>query len=219
MVHTVTQAFPVRAGSDGAAEATRVPTASRPALILASGSPRRRGLLEQIGLPFSVVVPEVDEEVLSRGATCPSEVVIARALGKGQAAHDLAPDAVCLSADTVVISPDGQLLGKPGDADRNREMLVGLSGNWHTVLTAVALCGCDRRQVVVEGCRVAFRTLLPAEVSSYARGGEGWDKAGGYAIQGAAAMFVRRVEGDYASVVGLPLCRLALLLRQWGLLD
>ena len=190
---------------------------STPELVLASASPRRAELLRQLGLTFRAASVDVDEEEASRGQRRPAGVARSRAVAKATAAAAAYPEAVVLGADTVVVC-GGRLLGKPRDAAEAAFMLRLLSGRWHTVLTAIAVRSRGELMTAVEYARVAFRRLDEVEVRRYAGCGEPLDKAGGYAIQGAAAGFVRRIVGEYTTVVGLPLCRLSLLLRPFGLL-
>lgn len=186
-----------------------------PPLVLASGSPRRAELLTQIGLSFEVLNVDVDEGAATRGVRAPREVARRRAIAKAQAAQSARPGRLILAADTVVTCR-GRLLGKPVDAREAERMLRTLSGRTHLVYTAIALIRRGELAITVEYARVAFRRLDDAEIRRYASGPEPLDKAGGYAIQGAAAAFVRRIEGEYTTVVGLPLCRLSVMLRGWG---
>ncbi len=183
-----------------------------PELYLASASPRRSELLAQIGVPFRVLASSIDESVLP--AELPEHYVERLALAKAQAGLALLAEdsAACvLGADTSVVL-DGRILGKPADRAEALQMLQALSGREHQVLTAVALAnraGCEVRLVV---SRVGFRVITPAEMQAYWETGEPADKAGGYAIQGLAAIFIREVHGSYSAVVGLPLCETAELL-------
>ena len=188
-----------------------------PALVcLASASPRRRDLLWQIGVAHKAVPANLDENPLP--AESPHDYVERLAVEKAMTVRHRGERLPVLAADTAVVL-DGVVFGKPVDRADALAMLGRLSGRVHQVLTAVALASERSVEVRVSATSVRMRDLTLAEREAYWQSGEPRDKAGGYAIQGAAAMFVRRVEGDYASVVGLPLCRLALLLRQWGLLD
>lgn len=193
-------------------------------LYLASGSPRRRELLAQIGVSFTVLACAVDESVLP--GELPNIYVERLALAKAQAGLAmLDPDAggCVLGADTSVVL-DGVILGKPADRNESLQMLQALSGREHQVLTAVALAtqeGCESRLVV---SRVGFRDITETEIQAYWETGEPADKAGGYAIQGLAAIFVRHLHGSYSAVVGLPLCETAELLAScnipcWQLRD
>ena len=183
-------------------------------LILASGSPRRRQLLEQIGLTFVVRSSDVDESV-SPGLT-PAQVVESLSARKGEAvAAEAAPGDLVLSADTVV-SLDGAILGKPRDRAEAEAMLTALSGRTHQVYTGVTLLQDGRRLTGHEVTAVTFRPLSPGEIAAYVSTGEPMDKAGAYGIQGLGALLVERLEGDYFNVMGLPLCRLGEMLAQFG---
>ena len=174
-------------------------------------------MLRQLGLTFRAVSADVDEEEASRGQRHPAGIARTRAIAKARAAASVHPAAVVLGADTLVVC-GGRVLGKPRDAEDALQMLRLLSGRWHTVLTAIAVEGRGELTTAVEYARVAFRRLDDAEMRRYAGCGEPLDKAGAYAIQGAAAGFIRRVVGEYTTVVGLPLCRLSILLRPFGFL-
>ncbi|WP_295629535.1 nucleoside triphosphate pyrophosphatase [uncultured Intestinimonas sp.] len=183
-------------------------------LILASGSPRRRQLLEQIGLTFVVRSSDVDESV-SPGLT-PAQVVESLSARKGEAvAAEAAPGDLVLSADTVV-ALDGAILGKPRDRAEAEAMLTALSGRTHQVYTGVTLLQDGRRLTGHEVTAVTFRPLSPEEIAAYVSTGEPMDKAGAYGIQGLGALLVERLEGDYFNVMGLPLCRLGEMLAQFG---
>ena len=183
-------------------------------LILASGSPRRRQLLEQIGLTFAVRSSDVDESV-SPGLT-PAQVVESLSARKGEAvAAEAAPGDLVLSADTVV-ALDGAILGKPRDRAEAEAMLTALSGRTHQVYTGVTLLQDGRRLTEHEVTAVTFRPLSPGEIAAYVSTGEPMDKAGAYGIQGLGALLVERLEGDYFNVMGLPLCRLGEMLAQFG---
>jgi septum formation protein len=189
--------------------------ASRPELVLASASPRRAELLRQLGVAFRVAATDVNEEAVARGLRTPGGIALARARAKAAAALPAWPQAAVLGADTVVWCR-GRSLGKPADAARAAEMLRFLSGRRHTVATAVVLLCRGDVATAVEYAAVTFRRLDASEIERYAALAEPLDKAGGYAIQGVAAAFVRRIEGEYGTVVGLPLCRVCLLLRAIG---
>jgi septum formation protein len=174
-------------------------------LILASNSPRRRYLLEQAGLTFRVIPSTVDES--SFPTDPPEDHVRLLAQAKATEVSERYPDSWVLGADTLVLI-DGAVLGKPDSAARAREMLQTLSGKTHRVLTAFCIC-CkkDERSFceTVES-KVLFKTLSHAEIDWYIRTGEPFDKAGGYAVQGLGSFFVKRIEGSYTNVVGLPIC-------------
>lgn len=172
-----------------------------PSLVLASGSPRRRDLLEGLGLAFRVRPVDLDET--PRDGEGPREYV--RRLAEEKAAARIDPGELVLAADTSVIL-DGEILGKPTDEADARAMLGRLAGREHVVLTGVALHrGSAGVRTHVEESRVRIASLTPEEISWYVATGETMDKAGGYAVQGLGAMFVESVHGDYTNVVGLPL--------------
>ena len=186
-------------------------------LYLASGSPRRRELLGQIGVPFTTLPTVIDETPL------PSEPAVdyVRRLACAKAQVGLASlaapgAAVVLGADTSVVL-DGRILGKPQDRADALAMLAALSGQTHEVLTAVALANSQRCEVRVVSSQVSFRTLSTAEIEAYWASGEPQDKAGSYAIQGLGAVFVADLHGSFSAVVGLPLCETAALLADFGI--
>jgi septum formation protein len=186
-------------------------------LYLASSSPRRRELLTQIGLPFHIVPASIDETP-EPGESAHAYV---ERLARGKALAGLnflaqRADVCVLGADTAVVL-DGRILGKPTDRDDALAMLQALSGREHEVLTAVAVADRDRCEARVVSSRVAFRAVSAEEAERYWETGEPQDKAGGYAIQGLAAVFVSRVEGSYSAVVGLPLCETSALLADFSI--
>jgi septum formation protein len=186
-------------------------------IYLASGSPRRRELLTQIGVPFVALSAAIDETPQPDEA--PADYVARLALGKARAGFASLPaegrERVVLGADTAVII-DGRILGKPLDQADALAMLASLSGREHQVLTAVALFDGARSEVVNVSAQVRFRLVEPAEAQAYWASGEPVDKAGGYAIQGLGAVFVASLQGSYSAVVGLPLCETAALLGRFG---
>jgi septum formation protein len=172
-------------------------------LLLASGSPRRADLLRAAGIPFESAAPDVDETPLAGES---AEAMVTRlAAAKAQAVAAARPGRAVLGADTTVVI-DGIILGKPVDAADAARMLAALSGRTHTVLTGVCLVSPEAPagQPAVAATLVEFLPLSPDEVAWYVASGEPMDKAGGYAIQGLGSRFVRRIEGSYANVVGLP---------------
>lgn len=184
-------------------------------LILASSSPRRQELLTQIGVPFSVQVPAIDETPLVGEA--PPAYVQRMAEEKALAVLAQQKGDVCvLAADTSVIV-DGLILGKPADAAEAKAMLLRLSGREHQVLSAIAVADQSRLNSQVVSCKVAFRTLTDAEIDAYWLTGEPRDKAGSYAIQGLGAVFVQAIHGSYSAVVGLPLAETAALLGEFAI--
>jgi len=181
-------------------------------LVLASASPRRRALLQGLGVAFEAVAPGVDESV--RAGEPPRDYVLRVAVEKAAQGARLRPGALVLAADTSVVLED-RILGKPSGEAEAREMVRALSGRRHSVLTGVALDGAAKAAAVVETA-VWFRPLAEAEIAWYASTGEPLDKAGAYAIQGAGGVLVQRIEGSASNVVGLPLAETAELLRQAG---
>ena len=185
-------------------------------ICLASQSPRRRELLRQIGVDFELLPVDIDETPLA-GET-PEACVQRLALGKaraGRAGQSAASVLPVMGADTIVVAGDA-VLGKPADRGAAIEMLQLLSGSTHRVITAVALAG-DHEAVCMNTSHVTFRTLTARECEAYWETGEPQDKAGAYAIQGLAAMFITRLEGSYSGVMGLPLYETAALLQEFGI--
>ncbi len=191
----------------------------RSRIFLASGSPRRKILLEQLGIGLELVPAGVDESL------CPGESALAytRRLARAKAAAgwryleaNTAARRPVLGADTAVVC-DGRILGKPGGEAAGLEMLQALSGRWHRVVTAVALRYNDDCLVTHSDTRVKFRVLTAEEAIGYWRTGEPADKAGGYAIQGLGGRFVERIEGSYSGVVGLPLVETEALLGRFSI--
>lgn len=186
-------------------------------LYLASGSPRRRELLTQIGVPFLTQIAPIDENALPGESPLAYVERLARAKGHaGLAALADADDAVVLGADTAVVL-DGRILGKPRDRADALATLQTLSGRSHQVLTAVALVSRERQASQVVTSQVTFRPLSLAEIEAYWASGEPQDKAGSYGIQGLAAVFVSQLQGSYSAVVGLPLCETAALLAEFAI--
>ena len=188
-----------------------------PQLYLASASPRRRELLRQLGVRFEVLSQSVPER--RRAGETPEALVERLAMekaGAGWAQLAAAQELPVLGADTVVVV-DQQVLGKPAGRDEALSMLALLSGRRHRVLSAVALMGQDGLRVAVSESWVSFRVMDSAERAAYWASGEPADKAGAYAIQGLGALFVRRLEGSYSGVMGLPLFETAELLREFGI--
>ncbi len=185
-------------------------------LYLASASPRRRELLTQIGVPFSLVSVSIDET--PRPDESPESYVQRLAQEKALAGlASIADDSACvLGADTTVVLGE-QILGKPASREDAIATLLSLSGREHQVMTAVALASASGCQVRVVTSQVAFRPISPDEADAYWQSGEPQDKAGSYAIQGWGAVFVSSLQGSYSGVVGLPLCETAQLLDAYGI--
>lgn len=169
--------------------------------ILASASPRRQELLKLVLPKFDIVPAEVDETVMA--GERPFELVQRLARQKAATVWELHPDAVVLSADTIVVCA-GEMLGKPSSPEQARRMLGKLSGQTHEVLTGVCLHAHETCQTDFALTRVHFSVLSDQEIDDYVRSGEPMDKAGAYAIQGGAARFVEWIHGCYFNVVGLP---------------
>jgi septum formation protein len=180
---------------------------------LASASPRRHELLTQIGVPHVVTVPQVDEAALPDER--PADYVQRLARSKAEAIWNKDQSLPVLAADTTVVL-DGTMFGKPSDRNEAMDMLGRLSGRTHDVLTAVALAHAGGLSLRMSVSEVRFRTLSEEECGAYWDTGEPHDKAGGYAIQGLAAVFIESMTGSYSGVMGLPLFETAELLREAG---
>jgi septum formation protein len=184
-----------------------------PLIVLASGSPRRKEILASLGLAFTVRAADVEESLLPGESASDASERLARA--KAEAAAALAPEALVIAADTLVVL-DGGALGKPRDRADARRMLAALSGRAHDVVTGVA---CARGGRIVSGretTRVVFAAMTGAEIAAYSATGEPDDKAGAYALQGIGGLFVERVEGSPSTVVGLPVRLLYRLASELG---
>ena len=186
-------------------------------IYLASGSPRRRELLQQIGVSFRVIQADLDETALQAEAPAAyvSRLAEAKALAGWQRSRGM-QQAPVLAADTAVVL-DGKILGKPKDGDDAMRMLRELSGRTHEVLTAVALRTAAGSEVRLSRSSVTFRSIDAVEARAYWDSGEPRDKAGAYAIQGYAAIFIADLQGSYSGVMGLPLFETARLLEAAGL--
>ena len=184
-------------------------------IILASGSPRRRELLERIGVPgFEVRVPEVEER-FPEGLS-PEETVRYISREKAEAAVRLwGREPLLITADTMVFL-DSRRLGKPHDEAEALEMLTALQGRRHIVCTGVTVCQGDRMLTEAESTAVYFRPAAEEELRAYIATGEPMDKAGAYGVQGKGALLVERLEGDYFNVMGLPVLRLSRMLARFG---
>ena len=185
------------------------------ALILASGSPRRLELIKMIGIEDFKVIPDTTVEEISPGLS-PEQTVCNIALQKAKNVS-LSCDYgdIIIAADTLVYL-DGRPLGKPDGPESALAMLRELSGRRHTVYTGVAILRNGTHITVAEATDVYFREMSENEMAAYVESGEPMDKAGSYAAQGRGAVFVERVEGDFFNVMGLPLCRLVMMLREFG---
>lgn len=182
-----------------------------PKLVLASGSPRRVEILTSVGWPFEKHPPDIDES--ERDGETPEEYVIRLAVEKARAVAADYPELPVLAADTTVVIAE-QIIGKPVDLDDARRMIRMLSGEWHEVLTGIALAKGDRTLTGIERTRVKFAPMTDREVEFLAFKGDPLDKAGAYAVQAQAALFIEGIEGDYWNVVGLPISLVYRLNRQ-----
>ena len=193
-------------------------------MILASQSPRRRQLLEELGYQLTILPADIDES--ARPGEKPSELVCRLAPEKAEASRTLAaiktlsdPDALLVAADTIVWDDSGHVLGKPADEADARRMLHALSGKTHHVSTGCCAmrlsptCNALATESFVETTDVEFWDLTDQEISDYISTGEPMDKAGAYGIQGLGRTLVRRIDGDYFTVVGLPVSRLSRVLK------
>jgi len=185
-------------------------------LILASASPRRAKLLQQIGLTFKVCAADIDET--PQACELPRDYVLRMAKEKALAIAPRFPQAVVIASDTSVVV-DGTVLGKPVDAEDASRMLQLLSGRSHQVMTSVCVYSAEYTDLVVNETDVWFKPLSAAEIEAYWRSGEPVDKAGAYAIQGLGAMFVERIDGSYSGVMGLPLFDVARMLHDAGVIE
>lgn len=179
-------------------------------LILASGSPRRKELLGLFGIPFTVRAADIDETMNPAGNPFDE---VARLSREKALAVPRGEDDVVIAADTIVVC-NGCILGKPKSEAQAAEMLTMLSGQAHQVMTGCTLLRGDRQQTFTEVTDLHFRPLSQGEIRRYVATGEPMDKAGAYGIQGGAALFCTRMEGDYYNVMGLPVCRLWQSLRE-----
>jgi septum formation protein len=180
-------------------------------LLLASTSPQRRAILEQLGIPFEVVAPRYEER--DDAGLAPSELVRAHAAGKARSVADEAGEGPVLGVDTAVVV-EQRVLGKPADETEAVAMLEALGGREHVVVSGLCLLAPGWEAVDHEETKVTFRELTQRDIASYIRAGEWRGRAGGYAIQGLGATLVARIDGDYLNVVGLPAALLVRLLAE-----
>lgn len=182
-------------------------------LILASSSPRRKELLKNLGISFEVSSSTI-EEVIDPSLS-PEEAVMSLAAQKAEDVAQHYPDSYVVGADTVV-TKDSVILGKPVNADDAASMLRRLSDSTHSVLTGVAIVTGEKTNTFFVQTEVTFWPLTEIEIQDYIKSGEPFDKAGSYGIQGLGALFVKEIEGDYFSVVGLPVSTLIRELKKLG---
>ena len=186
-------------------------------LYLASASPRRRAILEQLGITHSVLPQDIDEERLPGEA--PDDFVCRLAIAKAEAALaslNENAEGACLGSDTTVVC-NGEIFEKPVDEADAMRILTALSGKTHQVITAVALATNESTHIRQSVSQVTFRELSEAEISTYWTSGEPADKAGAYGIQGLGAVFVSEIKGSYSSIMGLPVMETLLLLKEVGI--
>jgi septum formation protein len=189
-------------------------------LVLASASPRRKELLTQAGYEFRVIPANITEERFPNED--PTTFVARLAQEKAQTVFDLLTEegskdrVIVLGADTIVVTPE-EILGKPTDREDAARMLRQLSGRIHQVITGVCLISDEKTEIAAETTTVTMREVSEQEIAGYIATGEPMDKAGAYAIQGYAARWIPRIEGCYFNVVGLPLARVAAMLKRAGL--
>lgn len=184
-------------------------------IVLASGSPRRRELLSQMGLTFRVVVSDSDEDV-DKSLSPAEQVSLISRRKAGAVAETVGPDKLVIAADTIV-ALEGEVMGKPHSREEAVQMLRSLSGKTHEVYTGFTLRQSGRVVTEVECTAVTFRTLTSPEIEAYVDTGEPMDKAGAYGIQGLGSLLVSGIRGDYFNVMGLPVCRLGQALKSFGL--
>ena len=178
-------------------------------LILASQSPRRKDLLGLLGIPFEIQIPQADESMDPAGD--PAQQVLQVSQRKALAVQADQKDVV-IAADTIVVC-DGEILGKPCSKEDAFRMLRKLSGRSHLVMTGMTVIGHNQMHSHTETTEVFFREISQKEMIRYVQSGEPMDKAGAYGIQGGAALFAEKLEGDYYNVMGLPVCRLTQMLK------
>jgi len=197
----------------------------KPFVYLASQSPRRRQLLEQLGVAYALLLPDASEDAESLEAVLPHETPLAYVKRVTQLKLDAAltrrvrrglPDAPVLCSDTTV-ALGRMILGKPADGEDAARMLATLSGKMHRVLTAVALGTPARRQLTVSASRVTFADLSAAQIQAYVATDEPLGKAGAYAVQGRAAAFISKISGSYSGIMGLPMFETVQMLRAFGM--
>lgn len=186
-------------------------------IVLASGSPRRYELLKMIGIADFKVIADPSEELIDPGLS-PEEQVKKLSLQKARNVADkCSENDLIIAADTLVYL-ENEPLGKPDSHSDAEDMLKKLSGKKHSVYTGVSLLKGNAHITNAEKTDVYFRELTGSEIKAYVTTGEPMDKAGAYAVQGNAAVFVTRIEGDYYNIMGLPLCRLSIMLKEFGVI-
>lgn len=190
----------------------------RPSFILASASPRRRELLQSIGLDFRIIPAHVDEKYLA--GESPGQHVRRLSYNKAMAVAQKYQKTWVLGADTIVVI-DGTILGKPKNKAQAKNMLKKLSGRDHKVFTGVTMAHrtLNIHEIKVVQSSVRFKTISTEEMNWYTACDEPYDKAGGYAVQGKGAIFIKSIHGSYSNVIGLPLCEVAELLKKYDVMN
>jgi septum formation protein len=185
-------------------------------IILASASPRRKELLEKIGLKFEVEPSDYAEDM--RSELSPDELARSISLEKAKVVASKHNNAIVIAADTFIVSR-GKILGKPNTRDEARKMLMTLKGKSHSVITGFTILDTDKNKVLTKSVEtiIHIKNLTSEEVDAYVKSKEPLDKAGAYAIQGLGSVIVERIEGDYFNVMGLPLSVLAEGLKEFGI--
>lgn len=177
-------------------------------IILASRSPRRQELFKRVVPEFTVLLSEFDEEPVMKAGLTPEETVLALSEGKAKAVQHTHPTAWIVGGDTVVVSPQGEILGIPKDREDARRMIKILSGKTHRVVTGICILGTQSARFTTT-TDVTFYPLTDEEIDAYLQTEEPYDKAGAYGIQGLASLFVEKISGDYYNAVGFPVARVA----------
>jgi len=185
-------------------------------IILASASPRRKELLEKIGLKFEVEPSNYAEDMHSK--LNPDELARAISLGKSRAVASKHKNAIVIAADTFIVFR-GKIMGKPNTEAEARKMLMALRGKSHSVITGFTILDTEENKVLTKSVEtvIHIKKLTPKEIDAYVKSKEPLDKAGAYAIQGLGSVIVERIEGDYFNVMGLPLSALAESLKEFGI--
>ncbi len=190
---------------------------NQPQIVLASGSPRRKEMLEKLGINITVIPSSAAED--ERPGETPEEHVVRLSIDKAKevAERDDVTGRWIIGSDTIVLQ-DNSILGKPASHEEAAEMLRSLSGSEHQVLSGYAIIDRQTREIVADvvATDVRFRQLTESEIAGYIASGEPMDKAGAYAIQGMGGVFVESINGSYNNVVGMPLCQVIEVLKQMG---
>ncbi len=182
-------------------------------IVLASASPRRTQLLNQVGIAHRVLVADIDEKIYPDETA--KDYVLRLAQAKSACIAAQCPHSVVLAADTIVVLGN-QVLGKPGTAEAATQMLLSLSGQWHTVMTAFSIRDGEKNHAQLVSTKVKMTEIDNALLQQYIASGEPFDKAGAYGIQSAGAVFIEAIEGDFYTVVGLPLFAVCAALSHFG---